>query len=327
MFTTFANTIALFRRVYLVGGGLLTLVIVVLLVLFVRSPRLNIRKAEFGFWVLNFAVAVPRGSTLGTTWQSTLLRGTSHAEKLGTKHLFVDGTTPARNAARWCRTSMRMSASSVRASRGSRPRTCWLRRANRSLCWATARGGGQTQRTTAHLSNALDDRYFEIEWLHGSEGAKLAADSHTAAIDRIESIIGEERIACDFVRLDGYLFSRAVSLLTCWTASCRRLSGRARRCRASPACAASLLRYWALSAISPPAQFHPLNVPERGRQGHRVHRRADLHRGRTRKPSRAASRHGSRHQTAESSPPMPSWWQPTRRSTISWRSTPNRPPT
>ena len=67
-------------------------------------------------------------------------------------------------------------------------------------------GGGQTQRTTAHLSNALDDRYFEIERLHGSEGAKLAAGSHTAAIDRIESIVGEEQIACDFVRLDGYLF-------------------------------------------------------------------------------------------------------------------------
>ena len=64
-------------------------------------------------------------------------------------------------------------------------------------------GGGQTQRTTAHLSNALDDRYLEIERLHGSEGAKLAAASHTAAIDRIESIVGDEQIACDFVRLDG----------------------------------------------------------------------------------------------------------------------------
>jgi len=29
--------------------------------------------------------------------------------------------------------------------------------------------GGQTQRTTAHLSNALDDRYFEIEKIHGTE--------------------------------------------------------------------------------------------------------------------------------------------------------------
>jgi glycine/D-amino acid oxidase-like deaminating enzyme/nitrite reductase/ring-hydroxylating ferredoxin subunit len=47
---------------------------------------------------------------------------------------------------------------------------------------------------------------LEIERLHGQEGAKLAAESHSAAIDRIESIIGEEQIACDFVRLDGYLF-------------------------------------------------------------------------------------------------------------------------
>lgn len=67
-------------------------------------------------------------------------------------------------------------------------------------------GGGMTERTTAHLSNALDDRYFEIERLHGEKGARLAARSHTAAIDRIESIIAEEGIECDFERLDGYLF-------------------------------------------------------------------------------------------------------------------------
>ncbi len=66
--------------------------------------------------------------------------------------------------------------------------------------------GGQTQRTTAHLSNALDDRYFEIERLHGAEGARLAADSHTAAIARIETIVREENVDCDFERLDGYLF-------------------------------------------------------------------------------------------------------------------------
>lgn len=68
-------------------------------------------------------------------------------------------------------------------------------------------GGGQTQRTTAHLSNAIDDRYVEIERLHGKEGARLAAASHTAAIDRIESLVRAENIACDFERLDGFLFS------------------------------------------------------------------------------------------------------------------------
>ena len=67
-------------------------------------------------------------------------------------------------------------------------------------------GGGQTERTTAHLANAIDDQYFEIERLHGERGAQLAAESHTAAIDRIERIVTQENIDCDFERLDGYLF-------------------------------------------------------------------------------------------------------------------------
>jgi glycine/D-amino acid oxidase-like deaminating enzyme/nitrite reductase/ring-hydroxylating ferredoxin subunit len=67
-------------------------------------------------------------------------------------------------------------------------------------------GGGETGRTTAHLSNALDDRYYNLESLFGAEGARLAAESHTAAIDRIEAIVREEGIDCDFERLDGYLF-------------------------------------------------------------------------------------------------------------------------
>ena len=67
-------------------------------------------------------------------------------------------------------------------------------------------GSGMTGRTTAHLVNALDDRFMDLERYHGERGSRLAADSHTAAVDRIESIVSRERIACDFVRLDGYLF-------------------------------------------------------------------------------------------------------------------------
>jgi glycine/D-amino acid oxidase-like deaminating enzyme len=67
--------------------------------------------------------------------------------------------------------------------------------------------GGETGRTTAHLANEIDDSYQEIESLHGREGARLAAESHTAAIDLIERLAGEENIPCDFVRLDGYLFN------------------------------------------------------------------------------------------------------------------------
>ncbi|HEY0170834.1 MAG TPA: FAD-dependent oxidoreductase [Pyrinomonadaceae bacterium] len=66
--------------------------------------------------------------------------------------------------------------------------------------------GGETARTTAHLVNALDDRYYELERLHGERGARLAAESHTAAVDQIEEIIEREAIECDFERLDGYLF-------------------------------------------------------------------------------------------------------------------------
>jgi glycine/D-amino acid oxidase-like deaminating enzyme/nitrite reductase/ring-hydroxylating ferredoxin subunit len=83
-----------------------------------------------------------------------------------------------------------------------------LARAGRSVVVLDDRliGGGQRQRTTAHLSNAIDDRYTEIEKVHGEHGARLAAESHTAAINRIETICRLESIDCDFERLDGYLF-------------------------------------------------------------------------------------------------------------------------
>lgn len=67
--------------------------------------------------------------------------------------------------------------------------------------------GGQTRRTTAHLSNAIDDRIYEVEKVHGTEGARLAVESHGAAIDKVESIVRAENIDCDFTRLDGYLFA------------------------------------------------------------------------------------------------------------------------
>lgn len=68
-------------------------------------------------------------------------------------------------------------------------------------------GGGETGRTTAHLSFALDDRYHWLEEVHGTEGARLAAESHAAAVDRIAHIVSDEKIDCDFVRLDGYLYA------------------------------------------------------------------------------------------------------------------------
>lgn len=66
-------------------------------------------------------------------------------------------------------------------------------------------GGGESSRTTAHITNVIDDRYYVIERLHGENAARLAAESQTAAINLIERIILENNIECDFTRLKGYL--------------------------------------------------------------------------------------------------------------------------
>lgn len=86
-------------------------------------------------------------------------------------------------------------------------------------------GGGETGRTTAHLSNALDDRYYVLERMHGEAGARMAAASHAAAIDKIEGIVREEAIDCGFGRLDGFLFvppGESLDILDAELAAARR---------------------------------------------------------------------------------------------------------
>jgi glycine/D-amino acid oxidase-like deaminating enzyme/nitrite reductase/ring-hydroxylating ferredoxin subunit len=70
-------------------------------------------------------------------------------------------------------------------------------------------GTGMTGATTAHLTNCLDRRYTDIARVRGEEAARLAAESHASAIDRIGRIAREEKIDCDFERVDGYLFAAA----------------------------------------------------------------------------------------------------------------------
>ena len=72
-------------------------------------------------------------------------------------------------------------------------------------------GEGVTARTTAHLSNGLDDRYFRLARWHGSEGARMAAASHSAAIDFIERTVSANSIECDFERVPGYLAAATAS--------------------------------------------------------------------------------------------------------------------
>lgn len=65
--------------------------------------------------------------------------------------------------------------------------------------------GGESARSTAHLSSALGARYTELEALHGEPAARIIAESHMAAIDFVERLAREQKIDCGFRRLDGYL--------------------------------------------------------------------------------------------------------------------------
>jgi glycine/D-amino acid oxidase-like deaminating enzyme/nitrite reductase/ring-hydroxylating ferredoxin subunit len=82
-----------------------------------------------------------------------------------------------------------------------------LQKEGRSVVVVDAWGlaAGETSRTTAHLTAVLDDRFADLETLFGSADSKLAADSHRAAIDRIEGVVRDEAIECDFERVNGYL--------------------------------------------------------------------------------------------------------------------------
>ena len=66
--------------------------------------------------------------------------------------------------------------------------------------------GGITSRTTAHLAPVCDDGVAELIKLRGEENARLFQASQEAAVDRIEAIVAELSISCNFRRLDAYLF-------------------------------------------------------------------------------------------------------------------------
>src|SRR5689334_1728709 len=66
--------------------------------------------------------------------------------------------------------------------------------------------GGVTSRTTAHLAPICDDGVAELTKIRGEEMAAKFQASQAAAVDRIEAIIKKHNIACDFRRLDAYLF-------------------------------------------------------------------------------------------------------------------------
>jgi len=67
---------------------------------------------------------------------------------------------------------------------------------------------GETGRTSGHLANDLDDGYPEIAKKHGDKGAKMAAESHTWALNRVGEISKQLGIECEYRHLPGYDFSQ-----------------------------------------------------------------------------------------------------------------------
>ena len=67
-------------------------------------------------------------------------------------------------------------------------------------------GAGETGSSTAHLFPP-DERYFAIEHRFGTNNARLVADAYRKATNWVDAIVRTEQIACDFERLDGFLFS------------------------------------------------------------------------------------------------------------------------
>ncbi len=118
-------------------------------------------------------------------------------------------------------------------------------------------GSCETAHTTAHLSNVLDAGYRKIEVLHGATNAQLIAQSHTAAIAQIESIVAKEKIDCDFERLDGYLLfpdrDSPRKFQQEWQAA-KRAGLRVRKLKQSP----FDLKFGSCLRFPQQAQFHPL---------------------------------------------------------------------
>jgi glycine/D-amino acid oxidase-like deaminating enzyme len=63
---------------------------------------------------------------------------------------------------------------------------------------------GESGRTSGHLTNDLDDGYLEIAKKHGEGGARVAAESHAWARDRVGEIVKELGIECEYRRLPAY---------------------------------------------------------------------------------------------------------------------------
>lgn len=84
-----------------------------------------------------------------------------------------------------------------------------LAREGRKVAVLEARraGEGDTGKTTSHITELLDTRYYQLASDFGKDGARLAAQSQRAAIERIAGFVREEAIDCAFERVPAYLYA------------------------------------------------------------------------------------------------------------------------
>ncbi|HVS33151.1 MAG TPA: FAD-dependent oxidoreductase, partial [Thermoanaerobaculia bacterium] len=74
-------------------------------------------------------------------------------------------------------------------------------------------GGGETGNTTAHITEAVDARYYFIARVFDKEAARLVAQASRASIEQIAQLVHEFAIQCRFKRVPGYLYTEKRSFV------------------------------------------------------------------------------------------------------------------
>lgn len=67
--------------------------------------------------------------------------------------------------------------------------------------------GGETGYTTAHITEAIDARYFSIARTFSKEAASQVGEASRASIEQIAEFVDKFKIACAFRRVPGYLYT------------------------------------------------------------------------------------------------------------------------
>lgn len=70
-----------------------------------------------------------------------------------------------------------------------------------------ALAGGDSAKTTAHITAILDASYATLLKNFGKSGARLIADGHKAALSQIQSLVTKLEIACDYKQVPAHLYA------------------------------------------------------------------------------------------------------------------------